>query len=169
MAYITKKKLINPKEFEIFDEDKDYFWTHHGWRIEEKEHLRYLAHILPSAAKKKQKGLQLNDDEEYSYHIFIEKGPDIGYSAYFDEYGIGDGRHRMYMLREENIQLEMRVGCCIDFSDVFKHPKEYFKFFFTRNKRDKSLILVKPCKNIKYTIDKYVKPFLMDKIDLIFR
>lgn len=128
-----KMILVDPKEVKIHYEDKDDFWLHHGRREEEKEYLRHLAHILPSVIEKKLMNLQLTDEEKYSYEIFVVNGPVLSYDWYSKEYEVTDGRHRMYMLREENIHLEMCVCCCIDTDGLIEQFKNFIKSPFDRN------------------------------------
>lgn len=51
----------------------------------------------------------MNAEEISAYDIFVEHGPQLYYDCTTQTYEVKDGRHRMAMLQEENIKLEMIV------------------------------------------------------------
>lgn len=119
----TRRMVVNPQDVKIHGEDNERFWTHHNRQPEEKENLRHLAHILPEAIDKYETGQILTEDEEIAYNIFVKEGPQLEYDCINQKFNIIDGRHRMFMLREEGIQLEMQVGCY----DISQQEKDRLK------------------------------------------
>lgn len=125
-----KHEVVDSQKVEILGEKDPYFWHHRGRDPKEKENLRFFAKLVPEAIKKVKEGKELDEDEKYAYTIFVEDGPKLNYDEAYDTYTITDGRHRMYMLREQGINLEMDVLYCSNFrkktlEDVFVEvPKQ---------------------------------------------
>ena len=119
----TRRMVVNPQDVKILGENDEKFWFHHNRLPEEKETLRHLAHILPEAIDKYETGQMLTEDEEIAYDIFVKNGPQLEYDCVHQEFNVIDGRHRMFMLREEGIQLEMQVGCY----DISQQEKDRLK------------------------------------------
>ena len=115
--YVSYKQIevVDSQKVEIYDENNPYFWHHKGRKPEEKENLRRFARLLPDALYKRNKGMELSEDEKYSYSIFVTNGPRLSYDDVEGVYSVIDGRHRMYMLREEGINIEAEVNHFVSF------------------------------------------------------
>lgn len=157
----TRTMSVDPRNVQIIGENDERFWLHHGRKEEEKEDLRKFARMLPEAIDKYETGQTLTEDEEYAYDIFVKNGPRLEYDCINQCFNVIDGRHRMYMLREEGIQLEMQVSCydisqqekdmlqmqkvSIDgpkpnyFADLFNTMKECFENLVGKNRDETSL------------------------------
>lgn len=124
-----QREIVDSQKVEIYGENDPYFWYHKGRKPEEKENLRKFAKLLPDALYKRNKGIELSEDEKYSYNIFITNGPTLSYDDVRDVYTVTDGRHRMYMLREEGINIEAEVEHFVSF-----RPKTINEVFYEEDK-----------------------------------
>lgn len=124
-----QREIVDSQKVEIYRENDPYFWYHKGRKPEEKENLRRFARLLPDALYKRNKGIELSEDEKYSYNIFITNGPILSYDDVRDVYTVTNGRHRMYMLREEGINIEAEVDHFVSF-----RPKTINEVFYEEDK-----------------------------------
>lgn len=176
----TRRMVVNPQDVKILGENDERFWLHHNRQPEEKENLRHLAHILPEAIDKYETGQMLTEEEEIAYDIFIKNGPQLEYDCINQKFNIIDGRHRMFMLREEGIQLEMQVGC-YDISQREKDrlkaqevaqsqpekQKSYFAELFNTIKECFDAITGREEPQVEYTMDEVEKETIITKMAIV--
>lgn len=170
ISVTSNYEKVDSSKIYIYDEDNKYFWNHHNNTLEDKKQLENACKLIDRVYKKSKEPNfnihDLTDIEQKTYNCYIDQqmAPKLRYDQKENKYYLSDGRHRMKMCKDLEINpilqvtrtLEFEIVRC-DLSVKRLNPIEAIKSFLFKDKGINNYIRIedKPYKfiNLSYSID----------------
>lgn len=127
----NKKEVVNSKEVIIDGENDEKFWDYHGYTIKDKPKLQQIVRTYYNdVLNKLNKNQRLTEFEQFVYQEFTREPIKISLDEETGKLKVNDGRHRMRILKEDDVNLEFDVQYVLKFRE-----RSFMEFFNEEDRR----------------------------------